>query len=799
MKHTNPYLPINQQPKASIRPVVILAGTLSLVVSLNTLFAESHHQIAPSMMMNPSLEEEAEVLGKAVGILKRDDINSESAVLGSQDVESVGPETSQSQSMGISSEGEGYQSKAQIQSLRLEAMCKKYKLQEQEAQEAGKTTLAAVYREIAETSQGAVDTYKLSVESNAMGKENEAIAWNNKAAALDSKADCQVKAIEAAQAEQKELAVDYREVAETYQRSADASKLSLECLAPEKFNQGFILSELGRSFNLKATYQVKAIEAQEAGKSILAAVYREAVGIFRRTTDEIKLALEREIADRIDAGISKQNEEEDSSSEENQVMYISWPQYIDYFMTKANYQVKAIEAEQAGQRELTVDYREAAETYQRLADVCKLRVKRYDSYYGILWTSCTLNLKLKADYQVKGIEAQKSGKIEFATSYREVAETYQKAVDIFKLSAEQYDKEESSLFRQINLGKILESKARFQVKGIEAQELGKREFTACYREAVETYQQAADACKLSISRNTVQERVEDLNCREKELNFWNDQGVFLGKKADYQVKAIEAEKDGKKDLSLNFREVAETYQRAADAFKLGGERIAEGKKIKSDCLNNQGVFLESKADYQVQAIKAEQAGQRELTVDYREMAETYQRAADAYKLADEKSAEGKQSEADSWKWQGRCFKAKAHYQDKATWKNKRFAVDYREVAEMCQRAADQYRESALAKATGKDNDYNCLWRAAEITREETIRKAIAAEETALAKATSKDSNYNCFWRTAKITREETQEEPLRKKAKDQVLDEVLETFNVQCACITRKYQYASDITFGMNR
>src|SRR3990167_932565 len=736
MKHTNPYLPINQQPKASIRPVVILAGTLSLVVSLNTLFAESHHQIAPSMMMNPSLEEEAEVLGKAVGILKRDDINSESAVLGSQDVESVGPETSQSQSMGISSEGEGYQSKAQIQSLRLEAMCKKYKLQEQEAQEAGKTTLAAVYREIAETSQGAVDTYKLSVESNAMGKENEAIAWNNKAAALDSKADCQVKAIEAAQAEQKELAVDYREVAETYQRSADASKLSLECLAPEKFNQGFILSELGRSFNLKATYQVKAIEAQEAGKSILAAVYREAVGIFRRTTDEIKLALEREIADRIDAGISKQNEEEDSSSEENQVMYISWPQYIDYFMTKANYQVKAIEAEQAGQRELTVDYREAAETYQRLADVCKLRVKRYDSYYGILWTSCTLNLKLKADYQVKGIEAQ---------------------------------------------------------------ELGKREFTACYREAVETYQQAADACKLSISRNTVQERVEDLNCREKELNFWNDQGVFLGKKADYQVKAIEAEKDGKKDLSLNFREVAETYQRAADAFKLGGERIAEGKKIKSDCLNNQGVFLESRADYQVQAIKAEQAGQRELTVDYREMAETYQRAADAYKLADEKSAEGKQSEADSWKWQGRCFKAKAHYQDKATWKNKRFAVDYREVAEMCQRAADQYRESALAKATGKDNDYNCLWRAAEITREETIRKAIAAEETALAKATSKDSNYNCFWRTAKITREETQEEPLRKKAKDQVLDEVLETFNVQCACITRKYQYASDITFGMNR
>ncbi|HLB33304.1 MAG TPA: hypothetical protein VJK54_03610, partial [Chthoniobacterales bacterium] len=89
-----------------------------------------------------------------------------------------------------------------------------------EAQEAGKTTLAAAYREAVATSERAADQWKLSAQTFAAGKKREGVRWMEEGASLQSKANYGAKASEAQEAGKTMLAAAYREAAATSQRAA---------------------------------------------------------------------------------------------------------------------------------------------------------------------------------------------------------------------------------------------------------------------------------------------------------------------------------------------------------------------------------------------------------------------------------------------------------------------------------------------------------------------------------------------------------------------------------------------------
>src|SRR3990167_4368764 len=115
-------------------------------------------------------------------------------------------------------------------SLQSEAMSKKYRLQEQEAQEAGRRTLAVGYQEAVEISQRAADQYTEAALAKAAGGKDdyhlqkEAEATAKEADAIAKKADYQGKASEAQEAGKTALAAAYQKAAETYQGAADSFK-----------------------------------------------------------------------------------------------------------------------------------------------------------------------------------------------------------------------------------------------------------------------------------------------------------------------------------------------------------------------------------------------------------------------------------------------------------------------------------------------------------------------------------------------------------------------------------------------
>ncbi|HLB33901.1 MAG TPA: hypothetical protein VJK54_06655, partial [Chthoniobacterales bacterium] len=151
--------------------------------------------------------------------------------------------------------------------------------------------------------------------------------------------------------------------------------------------------------------------------------------------------------------------------------------------SSADYQVKAAEAQEAGNLILAGGYREAAETlrkaveqYQQAIRACTSKRERE----GMCWSSVGNSLELQADYQVKSAEyqikaseAQKTGKITLVAGYREAAETLQKAREALNQYAEQNQqaaldeaagKKPDVIYSWKYKGRSLEAMASYQVK-----------------------------------------------------------------------------------------------------------------------------------------------------------------------------------------------------------------------------------------------------------------------------------------------------------------------------------------------
>src|SRR3990167_6516680 len=250
-------------------------------------------------------------------------------------------------------------------SLQSEAMSKKYRLQEQEAQEAGRRTLAVGYQEAVGISQREADAQKLAVERRVAGEKREGCDWSNQGNSLQLKADYQAKASEGEETGKRALAVGYQEAVKSFQEAADQyTEAALAKAAGGKDDyhlqkEAEATAKEADAIAKKADYQSKACEAQEAGKTVLAAGYQEVAVTYQRLADQNK-----EAALAIGAGC-------ENNCDRLQQMLIATNDEVDAIVKKADYLVKASEAQEAGKTALAAAYQKAAETYQGAADSFK--------------------------------------------------------------------------------------------------------------------------------------------------------------------------------------------------------------------------------------------------------------------------------------------------------------------------------------------------------------------------------------------------------------------------------------------
>ena len=130
----------------------------------------------------------------------------------------------------------------------------------------------------------------------------------------------------------------------------------------------------------------------------------------------------------------------------------------------------------------------------------------------------------------------------------------------------------------------------------------------------------------------------------------------------YQVKTIEAQKTGKTALAVGYREAVLTHERAANQFKRAVEAYTTGKESEGKSLDLEGNSLQKKADYQVKAIEAEEAGKTIIAAGCREAAVTSEHAVDQFEQSAKAYATENKNEGDSLYLVGEYFLLRARHQ-----------------------------------------------------------------------------------------------------------------------------------------
>ncbi|HLB34411.1 MAG TPA: hypothetical protein VJK54_09295, partial [Chthoniobacterales bacterium] len=197
------------------------------------------------------------------------------------------------------------------------------------------------------------------------------------------------------------------------------------------------------------------------------------------------------------------------------------------------------------------------------------------------------------------------------------------------------------------------------------------------------------------------------------------------------AKAISAESAGKSEVAKKYREVADKQACSAKSYIQAAGAYVEGKMSEGASWKCEGSSFQKKADYQVKGIEAQEAGKTELAADYQEAATISQRAVDKHKLAVQIKAAGKGGEGVSWSNEGKSLQAMADYRIKAIeaqmTEKTELTAGYQEASAVSQRAADQWKESALAKAEGRESEYTRLWQSGKAMQEEADAVAKRAE------------------------------------------------------------------------
>src|SRR3990167_5691748 len=540
------------------------------------------------------------------------------------------------------------------------------------------------WRGLAEQYQVAADCEKKASEAHLADKDSERNSWAWTGRLIHSSAEYQIKADKARESQKPILEADYREIAATFQCAADQYKKSAETYIAEKDGEGTSRYWAGNSLQSVGSYQIKASEAREAGKVMLAEGYKNAISISHRAADQHQQATERKA--------------EGKKSEGN-----SWGWEGSSLQTMADYQAKAYEVEEAGKIRLAAAYREASVISGKAAG--HHRQSAEDSAAGkesasTSWYWVGKFLQTKADYHAKASEAEEVCKVILAAGYKEAAVTLEIAADQGKLAAKAHavekKKAEGDSWREYS--KSFYTMAIYQVKAHEMEEVGNSMLAQAYREVVLMCEQAAEHREFAAKAYALDNKDEG--------DSWDSAGKSFQSQADYYKKAIEAREAGKEVMAAGYDEAAETSRRAAEKQKESALACIEGKD--GNLLYCEGDSIQSQADYQAKTVEAGEVGKITLAASYREVAAIYQHAADRWEKGVIAFASEKDKEATAWAEAALSLTRKAECQKKIIQeqdtRKEALLAGYREAIEIAQAAVEYYQQAAEAFALEKEEE-----------------------------------------------------------------------------------------------
>ena len=350
-------------------------------------------------------------------------------------------------------------------------------------------------------------------------------------------------------------------------------------------------SGAGSSAHFSADYQLKALEAEKAGKMTLATGYREAAATLEQATNCFEEAAEP-CAKGGDITLHSQS-------------ISSWNWAGKSLQAKADYEAKASEAEEAGNAILAAGYRETGVTLEQAANLFKEAVQAYNEEdhgeafcIGECWDLAGKSLQAKVDYQAKASEAEEEGKAILPAGYRKAATISEQASNWFKDKVQFYAKGSCNIYNIISFystGTLLQLKADYHARASETEEVGKTTLAAGCREAVAIYQKAVDQF----------EKGELALAKEKkdEKDNWHSAARVIRNSADYQVKASEVEEAGKTQLAAAYRKAAAISQGVAEYYQQAALAYAEEKEDEGNSWNSVAKYLQSKEDNQIKTIR----------------------------------------------------------------------------------------------------------------------------------------------------------------------------------------------------
>ncbi|HLB34022.1 MAG TPA: hypothetical protein VJK54_07285 [Chthoniobacterales bacterium] len=250
------------------------------------------------------------------------------------------------------------------------------------------------WRNLAKQYQVAIDYERKALEAHDLGKEDKGSSWAWAGRSIHSSVEYQIKAYEWRNSPKTTLADSYRKAASLSEYAAFMFKQSLLPLGVGIYYGKNCVLE-GECLLLQVKYQAKACEAEEAINRSMSVAYKNAVATLERTTDLWKQTIDN-------IGIEARQEFDGG-----------WYGMLanEQLKKQVDYQIKAIEAREAGKEELMDRYRKIIETSQKASEYF-LRASENQSPRSNECQSIGWYLRSKVDKQVNTIEKTQGKKLE---------------------------------------------------------------------------------------------------------------------------------------------------------------------------------------------------------------------------------------------------------------------------------------------------------------------------------------------------------------------------------------------------
>ncbi|HLB34807.1 MAG TPA: hypothetical protein VJK54_11320 [Chthoniobacterales bacterium] len=602
-------------------------------------------------------------------------------------------------------------------SLQSEGMTKKYKLQGVEAQEAGKKQLVADYQKLVTLSQKAADRWKESRLAKSLGKKSEGNSWSGKAYCLQQQADYQAKAIGVQEAGHSVLATGYREAVLILEKAAEQYEQSALAYAAGKENEGNSWCSAGKSLQSQVDYQVKAIEAQEVGKEALATSFRQAATTSQRE------AVQHEHSAKTQAELAKkiQEKREGLALIESKIAEITETNRL------ALEKVERVDNKWLVRNSTRITAKEKAEETEAALERTReeKRIAEIDlaKWQEVLRRWEKLPQENAAEAKRKSQEALSKAK----TASRNIASTWNDIANSLETASEYWKRaSEAQVSQAVDYSSVaIELECTIDKNITETVKNAKE---AVIRGEIEELKRLSLESK--AMKDASSERFEQWEF-EQSMDRFNEAIEYL-----YNImRAISSEGSENAALVL-WKEASARSKESAEQYRASARTWAKGRKDEARSLDSAADILVVQArhaKFLAKAKEAEARGNRALANKWHEIERKIQQAVEPLNQSVRTHAAGKQDEGGSWNGIGNKFLKIAEKLEKAIDNEnvgkQEIATKFREAAEQQARSVDVFTKAVKAIAAGKTKEGASWDQAGDGYNDavEKLEKAIEAE------------------------------------------------------------------------